>query len=167
MYPGSLKNINEKNRENSIVISIFSYVRHRISPEVFQVSYPNQHKGPLINFHVLHHPLIHVEWDHRHWYYLLSFHLQTTHMPKQCSRLSIMCLPILFLIWSSAAANSAASSNSCRFHITVSGAGTDSLNGVYYDETAELSDSVVYYYKWSAELNDWILLFRAADEDTG
>ena len=88
-------------------------------------------------------------------------------MPKQCSRLSIMCLPILFLIWSSAAANSAASSNSCRFHITVSGAGTDSLNGVYYDETAELSDSVVYYYKWSAELKDWILLFRAADEDTG
>ena len=78
-----------------------------------------------------------------------------------------MCLPILFLIWSSAAANSAASSNSCRFHITVSGAGTDSLNGVYYDETAELSDSVVYYYKWSAELKDWILLFRAADEDTG
>ena len=163
-----MKNINEKNRENSIVISIFSCVRHiNITRSVFRF-HIQKNTRPIDKF-----PRAPSPFDSRRVRsstLILSSFLPVSckpPMPKQCSRLSIMCLPILFLIWSSAAANSAASSNSCRFHITVSGAGTDSLNGLYYDETAELSDSVVYYYKWSAELNDWILLFRAADEDTG
>jgi hypothetical protein len=60
-----------------------------------------------------------------------------------------------------------ASAYSCRFHIAVSGAGTAALNGIYYDETGELSDNAIYYYKWSAELNDWLLLFRATSEVDG
>jgi hypothetical protein len=60
--------------------------------------------------------------------------------------------------------NSQVSTYSCRFHIEVTNAGTPELNGIYYDETSELSDGVVYYYKWSQALDDWVLLFRSEDE---
>jgi hypothetical protein len=74
-------------------------------------------------------------------------------------------LPFILPLFSiSIHANPAASTYSCRFHITVTDAGTSALNGIYYDETSELSDEVVYYYKWSSELNDWILLFRATND---
>ena len=73
-------------------------------------------------------------------------------------------LMVLVLLLSTSTANPAASTYSCRFHITVTDAGTEALNGVYYDETSELSDESVYYYKWSSELDDWILLFRATNE---
>ena len=68
-------------------------------------------------------------------------------------------LMVLVLLLSTSTANPAASTYSCRFHITVTDAGTEALNGVYYDETSELSDESVYYYKWSSELDDWNYYF--------
>ena len=76
--------------------------------------------------------------------------------------LLLFLLPIL----ASAAVTPAISKFTCRAHITVSGAGTDAINGKYYDDTDSLSDSVQSYYKWSEELNDWILLFRDTDTTT-
>ena len=81
---------------------------------------------------------------------------------------NVLMLPMLALlllaIHPTVAPTAAISTSVCKSAIQVSGAGTNLVNGLYHADTAELSDGVLYYYKWVNELNDYLLLFRDADE---
>lgn len=58
------------------------------------------------------------------------------------------------------------SPSTCAYAVRVAGSGEPEVNGLYYDDTSELSDGVPYYYKWSAKLSDYILLYRDVDTTT-
>lgn len=57
------------------------------------------------------------------------------------------------------------SSLSCAAAVKVAGAGVEAVNGLYHEDVAELSDGVPYYAKWSEELGDYMLLYRAVNEE--